>query len=101
MSKCLVTGAAGFIGSHLSERLVASGHEVVGVDCFVDYYSPSAKHRNLRQLREHPSFSFVDADLVETNIGVLVDAVDYVFHVAGQPGVRASWGNTFDVYVRN
>ena len=99
--KCLVTGAAGFIGSHLSERLVADGHEVVGVDCFLDYYPRPAKERNLDRLRSAQHFRLAETDLVHADLDPLVDGVDWIFHQAAQAGVRASWGSDFHVYTEN
>src|SRR4051795_7686994 len=99
--RCLVTGVAGFIGSHLSERLVRDGHEVVGVDCFTDYYERSAKEANLAALRAGDRFRFVEADLAELDVAPLVEGADVVFHQAAQPGVRGSWGPRFATYVRN
>jgi nucleoside-diphosphate-sugar epimerase len=89
-----VTGAAGFIGSHLAEALAAEGHEVVGVDSFTDYYDPVLKEQNAAGL------DVVRADLAEDPLGELVAGADGVFHLAGQPGVRASWGRDFEHYVR-
>jgi UDP-glucose 4-epimerase len=99
--KCLVTGAAGFIGSHLSERLSDLGHEVVGVDCFVDYYPREVKQRNLQALDSRPGFRFTELDLAKEDLLPLVRGVDWVFHQAAQAGVRASWGSDFDVYAVN
>ncbi len=103
--KFIVTGAAGFIGSHLSEKLVSLGHEVVGVDCFTDYYPRSRKEKNLEKLRPqgnspNSKFSFIEADLLEMDLISLLEGVDYVFHQAAQAGVRPSWGDNFKVYVR-
>jgi nucleoside-diphosphate-sugar epimerase len=97
----LVTGAAGFVGSHLCEALLDDGDEVVGVDAFTDYYSRRRKEQNLAPLRVHPMFAFVEADLAEVTVVPLVAGVDHVFHLAGQPGVRASWGPDFAHYVRH
>lgn len=97
----LVTGSAGFIGSHLAERLVNDGWQVVGVDCFTDYYTRSIKQRNLTTLRGHPRFRFVEADLVTADLRPLLSNADVVFHEAGQPGVRGSWGASFQVYLQN
>ena len=99
--KCLVTGAAGFIGSHLSERLVADGHDVVGVDCFIDYSPRATKERNLAGLLEEARFRFVEADLAHDDLAPLLDGVEWVFHQAAQAGVRASWGRDFHVYTEN
>jgi UDP-glucose 4-epimerase len=96
--RCLVTGAAGFIGSHLAERLVDLGHEVVGVDCFLDYYPRAAKERNLRALRRQPRFRAEERDLSRADLEPLLRGVDWVFHQAAQAGVRASWGRDFEIY---
>ena len=101
MSRCLVTGAAGFIGSHLCERLVRDGHEVMGVDAFTDYYARAQKEANLASLRQAEGFSFLEADLLQADLASLLAGTDLVFHLAGQPGVRPSWGKDFDVYVRH
>jgi nucleoside-diphosphate-sugar epimerase len=98
--KCLVTGVAGFIGSHLAEALIEDGHSVVGVDCFTDYYSKSRKLSNIRALRKQEQFKFLQLDLSRSNIGRLQEP-DVVFHLAAQPGVRASWGASFAYYVRD
>jgi nucleoside-diphosphate-sugar epimerase len=91
--KYLVTGAAGFVGSHLSEALAAAGHDVVGVDSFNDYYDPVRKRANVE------GRDVVEADLVTASLDLLLDGVDGVFHLAGQPGVRASFGPDFELYV--
>lgn len=97
--KSLVTGAAGFVGSHLCETLVASGEPVVGVDNFSDYYDPALKRANLEQLTPLAGFELVETDLNSTDLGALLDDIDVVFHLAGQPGVRVSWGESFGVYL--
>jgi len=99
--RVVVTGAAGFIGSHLSERLLASGHEVVGIDCFADYYEKARKEQNLEKSRSSDRFYFEPADLVDADLTPLLDGAAVVYHLAGQPGVRPSWGNQFDRYVRD
>jgi nucleoside-diphosphate-sugar epimerase len=99
--RCLVTGVAGFVGSHLAERLIAEGHEVVGVDAFTPYYSRDIKERNLTMLRAVSSFRFIESDLAVMNFHPLVAECDWIFHQAGQPGVRASWGRSFDAYITN
>ena len=98
--RCLVTGAAGFVGSTLSERLIADGHEVRGVDCFTDYYARSIKEENLASLRAAAGFELREVDLSACEIAPLVDGIDLVFHQAAQAGVRASWGESFDDYTR-
>lgn len=90
----VVTGAAGFIGSHLAEALLAAGHEVVGIDAFTDYYERSRKERNAAAL------DVLEADLVDAPLEPILAGADGVFHLAGQPGVRASWGESFDLYLR-
>lgn len=96
--RCLITGVAGFIGSHLAERLLADGHEVCGVDAFIDYYDRSLKERNLQGPRSWQHFTFVEGDLATLDLRPLVDGVDWVFHQAAQAGVRASWGVEFQRY---
>jgi len=100
-SRVAVTGAAGFIGSHLCERLLDDGHEVVGLDSFTDYYERTRKEENLKRSLAHPSFEFQELDLVDGAIGKALRGVRVVFHLAGQPGVRPSWGGLFDRYVRD
>lgn len=99
--KALVTGAAGFIGSTLADRLVAQGADVVGIDCFTDYYPRALKERNLAALRQQPHFRLVEDDLRQVDLEGLLDGVTHVFHLAAQAGVRKSWGKDFDVYVNN
>jgi UDP-glucuronate 4-epimerase len=96
--RALVTGCAGFIGSHLAERLVADGHTVVGVDAFTDYYGVQLKQANLAALQGSPAFSLVRGNLLDLPLGPLLDGVDVVFHLAAQAGVRPSWGQVFEVY---
>jgi nucleoside-diphosphate-sugar epimerase len=97
----LVTGAAGFVGSTLVELLLDEGHATVGVDAFTDYYPRELKERNLSRLHGRTGFRFVEADLSRVAVAPLLTGVDTVFHLAGQPGVRASWGADFTHYVRN
>jgi UDP-glucose 4-epimerase len=99
--RALVTGAAGFLGSTLSEHLVDAGVQVVGVDCFTDYYARHLKEANLQRLRDEPGFSFTEVDLAEDPLEELFDGVDVVYHLAAQAGVRGSFGETFSIYVRN
>ncbi len=100
MTHALVTGAAGFIGSHLCERLLAEGVRVTGVDAFTDYYDPALKRRNLEAALAHPSFTLLERDLGRDDLASLPD-VAVVFHQAAQAGVRASWGAEFAAYVHH
>ena len=99
--RAIVTGAAGFVGSHLCQKLLSEGAEVVGVDAFTDYYDPQAKRRNIHGLQRNPRFTLVEGDLADMPLVTLVRRGDAVFHLAGQPGVRASWGRDFGVYVHH
>lgn len=100
-TRVAVTGAAGFIGSHLCERLLADGHEVVGIDSFTDYYDRSLKERNLEAARANTSFALEEVDLVDGDLHGPLSGVRIVYHLAGQPAVRPSWGRDFDRYVRD
>jgi nucleoside-diphosphate-sugar epimerase len=98
--KALVTGAAGFVGSHLVERLLSGQDEVVGIDSFADFYPRSLKEANLAAIGERSGFTFVEGDLNELPLRALLEDCDVVYHLAGQPGVRPSWGSEFAVYLR-
>lgn len=95
--KCLVTGAAGFIGSHLCGEILRRGGEVVGLDAFIPYYPRPLKERNLQPLREHPQFSFHELDLRTDPLEPALDGVDAVFHLAAMAGLVKSW-TSFDDY---
>jgi len=95
----VVTGSAGFIGSHLSERLLEKGHRVIGVDCFTDYYAREIKEQNLQGFLHHQNFKFFEVDLNTATLPELLNQADGVFHLAAQAGVRASWGKSFQVYL--
>jgi nucleoside-diphosphate-sugar epimerase len=97
--RAIVTGAAGFVGSHLAERLLANGDAVLGVDSLTDYYDVQAKQRNLKTLLRHPLFTFERADLLEADLIKLFRGTDIIFHLAAQPGVRKSWGPSFETYL--
>ena len=97
----VVTGAAGFVGSHLCERLLADGHEVVGVDSFSDYYSRDIKRRNLEAALANPRFRLEETDVVEADLGRILKDARTVFHLAGQDGIQPSWGGQFDRYVHD
>lgn len=101
MTRYLVTGCAGFVGSHLVESLLAGGAEVRGVDNFSDFYALERKQANLAGALAHDRFDFVEADLAQADLSPLLDGVDGIFHLAAQPGVRGSWGESFSVYVRD
>jgi len=101
LARALVTGCAGFIGSYLAESLLADGYDVVGVDCFTDNYPRVDKQANLAVARDHDRFSFAGTDLVTADAEWLLDGCDVVFHLAAEPGVRSSWGQRFDRYLRN
>lgn len=96
--RALVTGAAGFVGSHLAERLVEAGWSVRGVDCFTDYYDPALKQSNISAVMQRSEFTLVEADLLTADLEPLLDGVEVVFHLAGQPGVRLSWAQGFRTY---
>ncbi len=100
MSRYLVTGCAGFIGSQLAAALLAAGHEVAGVDAMSDYYARALKEPNLAGL-EGGSFSFAEVDLADAPLEPHLEGVAGVFHLAAQPGVRGSWGESFARYVRD
>lgn len=99
--KAIVTGCAGFIGSHLCERLVTDGWTVVGLDALRPYYSPADKLAAIEPLRSHPRFRFLEADLVDAPLTELFADKPTVFHLAAQPGVRGSFGDTFGQYVHD
>jgi nucleoside-diphosphate-sugar epimerase len=98
--RALVTGCAGFIGSHLAESLLRDGESVLGVDCFNNNYGRDEKLHNLRQLRSWEAFDFVPVDLAQGDLDDLVRGSDVVFHLAAEPGVRASWSR-YEQYLRN
>jgi len=111
--KIVVTGCAGFIGSHLCDRLLADGNEVIGIDSFEDYYPRALKQANLALALAHPEFTLVEANLLDLADATLAETTgadtlasilagaSCVYHLAAQAGVRASWGTTFEVYTRN
>jgi UDP-glucose 4-epimerase len=99
--KALVTGTAGFIGSTLAERLLADGADVVGIDCFTDYYPRAIKERNLAGPKAHPDFRFIESAIQDVDLGALLADRTHVFHLAAQAGVRKSWGRDFAIYTVN
>jgi nucleoside-diphosphate-sugar epimerase len=96
-----VTGVAGFIGSTLADRLCADGADVVGIDCFTDYYPREIKERNLSGLRLHPRFRFIESRIQDASLTALLADRTHIFHLAAQAGVRKSWGRDFGVYTVN
>lgn len=94
----VVTGAAGFIGSHLTEHLLARGDQVRGIDCLTSYYDPSLKRANLKGLFRSANFSFHEIDLATSELVQVIDGAEAIFHQAGQPGVRSSWADGFGEY---
>ena len=96
--KAVVTGTAGFIGSHLAQGLLDDGFEVVGIDAFVDYYPRQAKEKNLAPLRDHRAFRFVEGQVQSLDLRPLLEGAAHVYHLAAQAGVRASWGRDFSLY---
>ena len=110
--KALVTGAAGFIGSTLVDRLLAQGHDVVGIDSFEGYYARELKLANVAAASGSPRFEMIEANILDfggdgshavsdTRMGEILASVDVVFHLAAQPGVRGSWGRSFRTYADN
>jgi nucleoside-diphosphate-sugar epimerase len=96
--QCVVTGVAGFIGSHLAEQLIAKGHNVIGIDRFSDYYDPSIKKSNLDSLAKSDRFHLIRKDVRSLTVRELANT-QVIFHLAAQPGVRGSWGKSFQTYV--
>lgn len=101
METAIVTGAAGFVGSHLAEKLLEKKFKVIGIDCFTDYYSMNLKRCNLEQCMKNRNFIFLKEDLISADLASIFKKSDILFHEAGQPGVRNSWGNKFEMYLKN
>jgi len=97
----LITGVAGFVGSHLAEQLLDRGARVTGIDCFTDYYPRSIKESNLAAVQTKPGFQFVETTIQDADLPALLNGVTHVFHLAAQAGVRKSWGRDFQVYTVN
>ncbi|HIK07373.1 MAG TPA: GDP-mannose 4,6-dehydratase [Trichormus sp. M33_DOE_039] len=98
MTKVIVTGAAGFIGSHLAETLLGQGKQVIGIDELNDYYDPTFKRKNIAHLQSSPNFTLIEYDIQSLDWSKLLQDVDVVYHQAAQAGVRASWGKGFRAY---
>jgi UDP-glucose 4-epimerase len=98
MAKSIVTGAAGFIGSHLVEALLKQGEEVIAIDEFNDYYDPTIKRKNIAHLQNHPAFTLVEGNIQFLDWQTLLKNVDVIYHQAAQAGVRGSWGQGFRAY---
>jgi len=98
MGKYIVTGAAGFIGSHLVEALLERGETVIGIDELNDYYDPDLKRKNLTQALEHSQFKLIEDNILNLDWSTLLQETEVVFHQAAQAGVRASWGQDFHFY---
>jgi len=99
--KALVTGVAGFIGSHLAGSLLDNGAAVIGLDCFTDYYPRAIKEANLAETRGREGFSFIEARIQDADLPLMLEGVTHVFHLAAQAGVRKSWGADFQIYTSN
>ncbi|MFO5494134.1 MAG: NAD-dependent epimerase/dehydratase family protein [Cuspidothrix sp.] len=98
MAKVIVTGVAGFIGSHLAETLLKQGHEVIGIDEFTDYYDPILKRKNIANFQDSPNFTLVEENIQSLDWQKLLLDVELIYHQAAQAGVRASWGQGFRAY---
>jgi len=99
--KVCVTGVAGFIGSNIAEKLLAKGIEVIGVDCFTDYYDLAFKKSHLAPIIGHEKFQFFQTDIMDFDFKSALNKGDSIIHEAAQAGVRASWGKEFEIYTRN
>jgi len=102
MTQVVITGVAGFIGSTLAEKLLHDGHNVRGIDSFTNYYPPRMKEKNIENCLKHTNFSLIRQDLESSlDLSTIFKNAEYIFHLAAQPGVRASWGKEFIIYVKN
>lgn len=98
--RALVTGCAGFIGSHLTDRLLTLGYDVIGIDRFSDYYPKDTKLRNLKNIINNPNFELIEENILDIDFKEMPD-IDYIFHQAAQAGVRKSWGRDFRTYIED
>ena len=94
----LVTGACGFIGTNLCHSLLEDGFFVTGVDAFTDNYQNRLKKANQKELEKFKNFSLIECDLLEADLAPLVEGIEVIFHLAGQPSVHNSWGEDFHLY---
>ncbi len=99
--RCVVTGCAGFIGSHLAQRLLDAGNSVIGIDSFSDYYAKQIKEHNIRKLKDNKNFILIEGDILSLDLESSMYDAEYIFHQAAQAGVRHSWGTDFDIYVHD
>ncbi len=99
--KYLVTGAAGFIGSYITKTLLDRGDDVIGLDCFSDYYPRALKEDRIKPLMDYENLEFIEDDILTTNIRDIAARADVIIHEAAQPGVRSGWGKSFEIYSRN
>ena len=97
----VVTGCAGFLGSHLCQALLQRGYAVTGVDCFTSFYARALKERNIALLTRSPGFRLVEADIAEARLAPLLEDANYVYHLAAQAGVRTSFGDGFRDYLHH
>lgn len=99
--KALVTGVAGFIGSHLAEKLISEKIDVTGIDSFLDYYPRKFKEKNISVLKGKKNFQIIESCITEADLSKILTDIDIVFHLAAQAGVRSSWGSKFSIYTQN
>ena len=100
METVVITGVAGFIGSHLAEKLLHNNFKVIGIDSFTNYYSKKIKKHNLKECLKNKNFSLIIKDLIEIDLLPIFRKSQHLFHLAAQPGVRSSWGPQFENYVK-
>ncbi len=98
---CVVTGVAGFVGSSLADYLLELGHDVLGIDCFIDYYPKETKLLNIAKALDNDKFTFLEKNLLELDLPKVFEGAEYIFHQAAQAGVRSSWGEQFSIYSDN
>ena len=100
METVVITGVAGFIGSHLAEKLLHNNFKVIGIDSFTNYYPKKIKKNNLKECLKNKNFSLINKDLIEIDLLPIFRKSQHLFHLAAQPGVRSSWGSQFETYVK-